>query len=65
MWFEPGPFPDASMNGKTYPVGFETPPGARLGATNRHALNDHTYCCFMSGVCTDGEPDPAHADTCL
>ena len=69
MWFEPVPFPDEMgfLKGFVFPVGFEVPPGGDIGS-NRHVLNDHTYCCQLSASeCVDGngEPQVAHADKCL
>ena len=67
MWFEPVPFPDfyPVFGGEVFSVGFTTPPGGEIGS-NRHALNDHTYCCQMSGdECTTGEPKVEDADKCL
>jgi hypothetical protein len=67
MWFEPTQFPDVLPFGKTgliIPVGFDEPPGGEIGSRN-HVLNDHSYCCSLSGgVCADGEPEVAMADTC-
>jgi len=66
MWFEPVPFPDeiGVMQGLVFPVGFEVPPGAQIGS-NKHVLNDHTYCCQLSGnECATGEPQVAHAVQC-
>ena len=71
MWFEPVPFPDevGFLSGYVFPVGFEAPPGAAIGS-DKHVLNDHTYCCQLSSKeCTStispGEPQVAHADQCL
>lgn len=70
MWFEPVTDPDVdgwTDGGSIYPVGFETPPGGKIGSAN-HVLNDHTYCCQLGGdpsPCASGEPDPALADECL
>jgi len=67
MWFEPVPFPDefGVMGGYVFGVGFETPPGGEIGS-NKHVLNDHTYCCQMSGKeCATGEPMLEDADSCL
>ena len=68
MWFEPVPFPDevGFLSGYVFPVGFETPPGGDIGS-DKHVLNDHTYCCQLSAAeCTSeispGEPQVAHAD---
>ena len=46
MWFEPGQYPDeiGILGGIVRPVGFEKPPGGEIGS-NKHVLNDHTYCC--------------------
>jgi len=65
MWFEPTQFPDVLPLGNTgliIPVGFDVPPGGEIGSRN-HVLNDHSYCCSL-GVCADGEPHVAMADTC-
>lgn len=67
MWFEPGQFPDnlPIMGGITTPVGFQTPPGGEIGS-NTHVLNDHTYCCQISGsACPNGEPTAEEKSTCL
>ena len=67
MWFEPVPFPDevGFMSGYVFDVGFKTPPGGEIGS-NKHVLNDHTYCCQLSSdECATGEPQVAHADKCL
>ena len=69
MWFEPVPSPDEMGIGPgfVFPVGFKTPPGGEIGS-NTHVLNDHTYCCQMSGsecVIGNGEPQIADADKCL
>ena len=71
MWFEPVPFPDevGFLSGYVFPVGFEAPPGEAIGS-DKHVLNDHTYCCQLSSKeCTStispGEPQVAHADQCL
>ena len=59
MWFEPPQFPDyvGGMGMEhVFGVGFETPPGGEIGS-NRHVLNDHTYCCELGGdTCATGEP---------
>ena len=46
MWFEPVQEPDVLgvLGGLVFHVGFEKPPGGDIGS-NRHVLNDHTYCC--------------------
>ena len=67
MWFEPVVHPDIMPHngGLVFPVGFETPPGGKIGS-DKHILNDHTYCCQLnSTVCASGEPDPKMADECL
>lgn len=67
MWFEPVPFPDevGYLSGFVFPVGFQSPPGGDLGS-NKHVLNDHTYCCQLSSKeCATGEPQVEHADICL
>jgi len=58
MWFEPATFPDVSKSfgGIITEVGFQTPPGGEIGS-NKHVLNDHTYCCQLNHtVCAKGEP---------
>lgn len=66
MYFEPDVFPDVlSVKGPiealnyVSPVGFSKPPGGEIGSKN-HALNAHTYCCQIAGMCADsgGEPKP-------
>lgn len=67
MWFEPVPFPDEAgvLGGYVFGVGFDTPPGGEIGSS-KHVLNDHTYCCQMSGKeCATGEPTIEDADKCL
>ena len=32
-------------DGQVFDVGFETPPGGQIGS-NKHVLNDHTYCYY-------------------
>jgi endoglycosylceramidase len=67
MWFEPVPFPDEAgiLSGYVFPVGFQSPPGGDMGS-NKHVLNDHTYCCQLSSnECKTGEPQVEHADKCL
>ena len=46
MWFEPVVHPDIMphFGGLVFPVGFKTPPGGEKGS-DKHILNDHTYCC--------------------
>lgn len=64
MFFEPGTFPDVinKWGGVILPVGFEVPPGGKIGSRN-HVLNDHTYCCQLNkDVCATGEPDLNLAD---
>lgn len=70
MWFEPVqvpdeiPSPDGEHGGWQFPVGFTTPPGADIGS-NKHVLNDHTYCCVLNPkICAEGEPDLAYASKC-
>ena len=68
MYFEPGQFPDELPIGKTgwvNKLGFDTPPGGKIGSPN-HVLNDHTYCCQLSpAVCAaTGEPDPKYIPDC-
>lgn len=39
-----------------FEMGFKTPPGGKIGS-NKHIVNDHTYCCQLGGdTCVDGEP---------
>jgi len=67
MWFEPVPFPDevGVLSGYVFGVGFDTPPGGEIGS-NKHVLNDHTYCCQLSGKeCATGEPKVEDAAQCL
>jgi hypothetical protein len=58
MWFEPTVFGDiiGAAGGIVAPVGFEVPPGGEIGS-NKHVLNDHSYCCQLSAhACPNGEP---------
>lgn len=67
MWFEPMQFPDEYGVGKGYVFspGFTAPPGGEIGS-DTHALNDHTYCCAIGGVCdAAGEPEAKDAAKCL
>jgi len=67
MWFEPVPLPDevGVLSGFVFPVGFKTPPGGEIGS-DKHVLNDHTYCCQLSATeCLTGEPTIAHEAECL
>ena len=58
----PGVYPVAG--GIVTPVGFEVPPGAEIGSET-HILNDHTYCCQMSGhECPSGEPKMEDSAIC-
>ena len=66
MWFEPVPFPDevGVLSGMVFHVGFDVPPGGEIGS-DKHVLNDHTYCCQLSAdECLTGEPQVAHAAQC-
>ena len=66
MWFEPVVHPDitAEEPANVFPVGFVSPPGGEIGS-NKHILNDHTYCCQLnSTICSSGEPDQTRADDC-
>lgn len=68
MWFEPVPFPDevGFQSGYVFEVGFKKPPGGEIGS-DKHVLNDHTYCCQLSSdecVTGKGEPQVAHAAEC-
>jgi len=66
MWFEPNQFPDQLplLGGHIFPVGFQTPPGGEIGS-NRHVLNDHTYCCAAGySVCANAEPSADKAEFC-
>lgn len=63
-FFEPCQAPDAVLGEIQY-AGFEVPPGGQIGSPN-HVLNDHTYCCTLSGsMCKTGEPDPKKGEQCL
>jgi len=67
MFFEPGQCPDITTilgTGIVFNVGFSTPPGAKKGSPN-HVLNDHTYCCQLGGMCSNGEPDPLSSNECI
>merc|ERR1712032_839258 len=67
MWFEPVIVPDTLplFGGLVFPVGFKQPPGGELGS-DKHVLNDHTYCCELMGtVCATGEPDISLGDECF
>ena len=68
LWFEPAQFPDGFGIGTPliFNVGFQTPPGGKIGSAN-HVLNDHTYCCQLSpGICAEtGEPLASEAAKCL
>ena len=51
MFFEPGQFPDelgvkigSWYLNMVHKLGFDTPPGGKIGS-EKHVLNDHTYCC--------------------
>lgn len=66
MYYEPGQYPDklGVWKGFIPHVGFTTNPGADISSPN-HVLNDHTYCCQMSGSeCSGGEPKVADAAKC-
>jgi len=50
-----------ALGGIVVPVGFDVPPGGEIGS-NKHVLNDHTYCCSMGAtVCSGGEPSTTMA----
>lgn len=45
-------------------MGFKAPPGGNIGS-NKHIVNDHTYCCQLGGdTCVDGEPQQKYRDVC-
>lgn len=46
-------------------MGFDVPPGAKLGSDS-HVLNDHTYCCQIDSTrCFEGNPDVTMSAECL
>ena len=59
MWFEPVQETDVLgiLGGLVFEVGYQTPPGGDIGS-DRHVLNDHTYCCQLTAdMCSaTGEP---------
>jgi hypothetical protein len=67
MFFEAPQFPDfyGMYGGIIFNVGFTSLPGGADYASLQ-VLNDHTYCCEVSGdMCKDGgEPPIDQADTC-
>jgi len=67
MYFEPSQFPDfyGMYGGIIFNVGFSELPGG-ADHSSMHVLNDHTYCCEVSGeMCQNGgEPPLDQAETC-
>lgn len=67
MMFEPGTFPDMialDHHEYAFEMGFKAPPGGKIGS-NKHIVNDHTYCCQLGGdTCVDGEPQEKYRDIC-
>lgn len=66
MFFETTQFPSTIgiLGGLVVNVGFTAPPGASIGS-DKHVLNDHSYCCQLSPeICATGEPDLARAPEC-
>jgi len=62
-YFETAQYPD-SYQGVVNDAGFTKPPGGELNSPN-HVLNDHSYCCQLSGtMCESGEPDVTKAKEC-
>ena len=66
MFFESSQFPDSlSLGMGKFQIvesfdrlGFKNPPGGKIGS-DKHVLNDHTYCCALepSQTCSKtGEP---------
>lgn len=56
MMFEPAQSSDIiqKFGGIVNHLGFTVPPGGEIGS-DKHVLNDHTYCCQMGGdVCATG-----------
>jgi endoglycosylceramidase len=67
MWFEPSQFPDeiGILGGLVRSLGFITPPGGEIGS-DKHVLNDHSYCCQMDGkICATGQPPVEKSAKCL
>ena len=70
LWFEPGQFPDedgiTTLVNFVFDLGFDVPPGGEVGS-DKHVLNDHTYCCQLDAkICAaHGEPGAEHAQQCL
>lgn len=64
MYFETAEYPDSGL-GLVNKTGFTEPPGGKNNSAN-HVLNDHTYCCQLSGsACATGEPAKNLSKECL